>query len=84
MADYTNSKFNILENGVTDTGRIYTKYHKSSCRTYVEALKILKECQDAYAAKIAIEKHKAEEKGEEYDNDDGYHMTYEISVTLTE
>ena len=83
MADLTSSRFHVLENGVTDKGKVYSRNHELSCRTFVEALKILKECENAYAAKIALEKHKAKEKGEEYD-EDGYHKTYEISVTLTE
>ena len=83
MTDLTTSRYHVLENGVSDDGRIYSRHHETSCRTFVEALKILKDCENAYAAKKALEKHKTEEKGEEYD-DDGYHRTYEISVTLTE
>ena len=83
MTNLKTSRFHVLENGVTDKDRIYSRHHEASCRTFVEALKILKECENAYAAKVALDKHKAKEKGEEYD-DDGYHRTYEISVTLTE
>ena len=83
MTDLRTSRFHVLENAVTDKGKIYSRNQEASCRTFVEALKILKECENAYAAKVALDKHKAKEKGEEYD-DDGYHRTYEISVTLTE
>jgi hypothetical protein len=83
MTDLRTSRYHVLENGVTDDGRIYARNHEASCRTFAEALKILKECENAYTAKIALEKHKAKEKGEDY-FDDGYSKTYEISVTLTE
>ena len=83
MTDLRTSRFHVLENGVTDKGKIYSRNQEASCRTFVEALKILKECENSYAVKVALDKHKAKEKGEEYD-DDGYHKTYEIAVTLTE